>query len=73
MTDGDTLLMQAKPVGLTCHTGADTCKQRIKLIMGLSHLRNYPNPKRKADSEKLRSFFIPIESIKLQKVEEQKL
>jgi phosphoribosyl-ATP pyrophosphohydrolase/phosphoribosyl-AMP cyclohydrolase len=25
--DGDTLLVQAKPVGPTCHTGADTCWQ----------------------------------------------
>jgi len=25
--DGDTLLIQAKPVGPTCHTGADTCWQ----------------------------------------------
>ncbi|MBA4275793.1 bifunctional phosphoribosyl-AMP cyclohydrolase/phosphoribosyl-ATP diphosphatase HisIE [Flavobacterium sp.] len=25
--DGDTLLIQAKPVGQTCHTGADTCWQ----------------------------------------------
>jgi len=26
--DGDTLLIQAKPVGPTCHTGADTCWQQ---------------------------------------------
>ena len=25
--DGDTLLIQAKPIGPTCHTGADTCWQ----------------------------------------------
>ena len=27
--DGDTLLIQAKPVGPTCHTGADTCWQEV--------------------------------------------
>jgi phosphoribosyl-AMP cyclohydrolase len=47
--DGDTLLIQAKPVGPTCHTGADTCWQtEIKRIMGFTLRTNYRNPKRKS-------------------------
>lgn len=30
--DGDTLLIQAKPVGPTCHTGADTCWQEENAV-----------------------------------------
>lgn len=53
--DGDTLLIQAKPVGPTCHTGADTCwqepnKQRFGFI---STLENTIKTRREnADSEK---------------------
>lgn len=30
--DGDTLLIQAKPIGPTCHTGADTCWQEENAV-----------------------------------------
>ena len=53
--DGDTLLIQAKPVGPTCHTGADTCWQtENKSDYGfLSHLENTIKVRREnADSEK---------------------
>lgn len=53
--DGDTLLIQAKPVGPTCHTGADTCWQtENKSDFGfLSHLENTIKTRREnADSEK---------------------
>ena len=53
--DGDTLLIQAKPVGPTCHTGADTCwQEENKENFGfLSNLENTIKIRRKnADSEK---------------------
>jgi phosphoribosyl-ATP pyrophosphohydrolase/phosphoribosyl-AMP cyclohydrolase len=53
--DEDTLLIQAKPVGPTCHTGADTCWQtENKSDYGfLSHLENTIKVRREnADSEK---------------------
>ena len=53
--DGDTLLIQAKPVGSTCHTGADTCWQTVnKADYGfISQLEQTIETRReKADSEK---------------------
>jgi len=53
--DGDTLLIQAKPVGPTCHTGADTCwQEENKENFGfLSNLENTIIIRREnADSEK---------------------
>jgi phosphoribosyl-ATP pyrophosphohydrolase/phosphoribosyl-AMP cyclohydrolase len=53
--DGDTLLIQAKQVGPTCHTGADTCWQEVnKENFGfLSNLENTIKIRREnADSEK---------------------
>ncbi|MDA6071756.1 bifunctional phosphoribosyl-AMP cyclohydrolase/phosphoribosyl-ATP diphosphatase HisIE [Flavobacterium sp. AC] len=53
--DGDTLLIQAKPEGPTCHTGADTCWQEgNKESYGfLSNLENTIKIRREnADSEK---------------------
>ncbi|MNQ89301.1 Phosphoribosyl-ATP pyrophosphatase [compost metagenome] len=53
--DGDTLLIQAKPVGPTCHTGADTCwQEENKENYGfLSTLENTIKVRREnADSEK---------------------
>ncbi|MFD2942940.1 bifunctional phosphoribosyl-AMP cyclohydrolase/phosphoribosyl-ATP diphosphatase HisIE [Flavobacterium notoginsengisoli] len=53
--DGDTLLIQAKPVGPTCHTGADTCWQEPnEANYGfISHLENTIKTRREnADSEK---------------------
>ncbi|MDR7210367.1 bifunctional phosphoribosyl-AMP cyclohydrolase/phosphoribosyl-ATP diphosphatase HisIE [Flavobacterium piscis] len=53
--DGDTLLIQAKPVGPTCHTGADTCwQEENKENFGfLSSLENTIKIRREnADSEK---------------------
>lgn len=53
--DGDTLLIQAKPVGPTCHTGADTCWQtENKADYGfISQLeQTIETRKEKADSEK---------------------
>ncbi|MEP6805771.1 MAG: bifunctional phosphoribosyl-AMP cyclohydrolase/phosphoribosyl-ATP diphosphatase HisIE [Flavobacterium sp.] len=53
--DGDTLLIQAKPVGPTCHTGADTCwQEENKENYGfLSNLENTIKVRREnADSEK---------------------
>lgn len=53
--DGDTLLIQAKPVGPTCHTGADTCWQtKNKEDYGfLSNLEQTIETRREnADSEK---------------------
>lgn len=53
--DGDTLLIQVKPVGPTCHTGADTCWQtENKSDFGfLSTLENTIKTRREnADSEK---------------------
>ncbi|MFT5963921.1 MAG: phosphoribosyl-ATP pyrophosphohydrolase/phosphoribosyl-AMP cyclohydrolase [Flavobacterium sp.] len=53
--DGDTLLIQAKPVGPTCHTGADTCWQTAnKLDYGfISALEDTIElRKNNADSEK---------------------
>jgi phosphoribosyl-AMP cyclohydrolase / phosphoribosyl-ATP pyrophosphohydrolase len=53
--DGDTLLIQAKPVGPTCHTGADTCwKEENKENYGfISELENTIKIRREnADSEK---------------------
>ncbi|MGO4818277.1 bifunctional phosphoribosyl-AMP cyclohydrolase/phosphoribosyl-ATP diphosphatase HisIE [Flavobacterium sp. W22_SRS_FP1] len=53
--DGDTLLIQAKPVGPTCHTGADTCWQtENKLDYGfISALEDTIElRKNNADSEK---------------------
>jgi len=53
--DGDTLLIQAKPVGPTCHTGADTCwQEENKENYGfLSQLENTIKTRREnADSEK---------------------
>ena len=52
--DGDTLLIQANPVGPTCHTGADTCWQTPnKNSYGfISELENTIQSRReKADSE----------------------
>jgi phosphoribosyl-ATP pyrophosphohydrolase/phosphoribosyl-AMP cyclohydrolase len=48
--DGDTLLIQAKPVGPTCHTGADTCWQtENKADYGfISHLEQTIKSKRKS-------------------------
>ncbi|UUF13224.1 bifunctional phosphoribosyl-AMP cyclohydrolase/phosphoribosyl-ATP diphosphatase HisIE [Flavobacterium panici] len=53
--DGDTLLIQAKPVGPTCHTGADTCwQEENKENYGfISQLENTIKIRREnADSEK---------------------
>jgi phosphoribosyl-ATP pyrophosphohydrolase/phosphoribosyl-AMP cyclohydrolase len=53
--DGDTLLIQAKPVGPTCHTGADTCWQEPNdASYGfISQLENTIKTRREnADSEK---------------------
>lgn len=53
--DGDTLLIQAKPVGPTCHTGADTCwQEENKETYGfISSLENTIKIRREnADSEK---------------------
>ncbi|MBF4472065.1 MULTISPECIES: bifunctional phosphoribosyl-AMP cyclohydrolase/phosphoribosyl-ATP diphosphatase HisIE [Flavobacterium] len=53
--DGDTLLIQAKPVGPTCHTGADTCWQEpnAQEYGFISHLENTIKTRREnADSEK---------------------
>ncbi|CAI2768078.1 bifunctional phosphoribosyl-AMP cyclohydrolase/phosphoribosyl-ATP diphosphatase HisIE [Flavobacterium collinsii] len=53
--DGDTLLIQAKPVGPTCHTGADTCwQEENKENFGfISQLENTIKARRaNADSEK---------------------
>ena len=53
--DGDTLLIQAKPVGPTCHTGLDTCWQEPnnQEYGFLSKLENTIKTRRKnADSEK---------------------
>lgn len=53
--DGDTLLIQAKPVGPTCHTGADTCWQEPnKQSFGfISNLENTIKTRREnADFEK---------------------
>ncbi|MFD1605133.1 bifunctional phosphoribosyl-AMP cyclohydrolase/phosphoribosyl-ATP diphosphatase HisIE [Flavobacterium artemisiae] len=52
--DGDTLLIQARPVGPTCHTGADTCWQEPNdASYGfISHLENTIKTRREnADSE----------------------
>ncbi|MGO4773042.1 bifunctional phosphoribosyl-AMP cyclohydrolase/phosphoribosyl-ATP diphosphatase HisIE [Flavobacterium sp. W22_SRS_FK3] len=52
--DGDTLLIQARPVGPTCHTGADTCwQEENKESYGfLSNLENTIKIRREnADSE----------------------
>lgn len=52
--DGDTLLIQARPVGPTCHTGADTCwQEENKESYGfLSHLETTIATRREnADSE----------------------
>ncbi|QGK74058.1 bifunctional phosphoribosyl-AMP cyclohydrolase/phosphoribosyl-ATP diphosphatase HisIE [Flavobacterium sp. SLB02] len=53
--DGDTLLIQAKPVGPTCHTGADTCwQEENKENYGfISQIENTIKTRREnADSEK---------------------
>ena len=53
--DGDTLLIQAKPVGPTCHTGADTCwqEENKKNYGFISELENTIRIRREnADSEK---------------------
>jgi len=53
--DGDTLLIQAKPVGPTCHTGADTCwQEENKENFGfISTLENTIKTRREnADAEK---------------------
>ncbi|MFH7001463.1 bifunctional phosphoribosyl-AMP cyclohydrolase/phosphoribosyl-ATP diphosphatase HisIE [Flavobacterium bizetiae] len=53
--DGDTLLIQAQPVGPTCHTGADTCwQEENKENYGfISQLENTIKTRREnADSEK---------------------
>ena len=53
--DGDTLLIQAKPVGPTCHTGLDTCWQESnnQEYGFLSKLENTIKTRREnADSEK---------------------
>jgi phosphoribosyl-ATP pyrophosphohydrolase/phosphoribosyl-AMP cyclohydrolase len=50
--DGDTLLIQAKPVGPTCHTGADTCWQtENKADYGFISLSQLEKTEEKADSE----------------------
>lgn len=52
--DEDTLLIQAQPVGPTCHTGADTCWQtpNENSYGFISHLENTIQSRReKADSE----------------------
>ena len=52
--DGDTLLIQARPAGPTCHTGADTCwQEENKESYGfLSHLEKTIATRREnADSE----------------------
>ena len=53
--DGDTLLIQAKPVGSTCHTGADTCwqeenKENYGFISSLE--KTIATRRENADSEK---------------------
>ena len=53
--DGDTLLIQAKPVGPTCHTGSDTCWQEPnnQEYGFISHLEKTITTRREnADSEK---------------------
>ena len=53
--DGDTLLIQAKPVGPTCHTGADTCWQEANSTNYgfISQLESTIKKRREnADSEK---------------------
>jgi phosphoribosyl-ATP pyrophosphohydrolase/phosphoribosyl-AMP cyclohydrolase len=53
--DGDTLLIQAKPVGPTCHTGADTCwqEENRESYGFISYLENTIKTRREnADSEK---------------------
>lgn len=53
--DGDTLLIQAKPVGPTCHTGKDTCWQEpnTENYGFISSLENTIKTRREnADSEK---------------------
>ncbi len=53
--DGDTLLIQAKPVGPTCHTGSDTCWQEpnVQEYGFISQLENTIKTRREnADSEK---------------------
>jgi phosphoribosyl-ATP pyrophosphohydrolase/phosphoribosyl-AMP cyclohydrolase len=53
--DGDTLLIQAKPAGPTCHTGADTCWQEPnnQEYGFISNLENTIKTRREnADSEK---------------------
>jgi len=53
--DGDTLLIQAKPVGPTCHTGADTCWQEANFANYgfISQLESTIKMRREnADSEK---------------------
>lgn len=53
--DGDTLLIQAKPVGPTCHTGADTCWQEpnSQSFGFISNLEKIIKTRREnADSEK---------------------
>ncbi|KAF2337090.1 bifunctional phosphoribosyl-AMP cyclohydrolase/phosphoribosyl-ATP diphosphatase HisIE [Flavobacterium daemonense] len=53
--DGDTLLIQAKPAGPTCHTGADTCWQEPNNSNYgfISQLENTIKTRREnADSEK---------------------
>ena len=53
--DEDSLLIQAKPVGPTCHTGADTCWQEpnIQEYGFISNLENTIKTRREnADSEK---------------------
>ena len=53
--DGDTLLIQAKPVGPTCHTGADTCWQEpnVQEFGFISSLEKTIKTRREnADSEK---------------------
>jgi phosphoribosyl-ATP pyrophosphohydrolase/phosphoribosyl-AMP cyclohydrolase len=53
--DGDTLLIQVKPVGPTCHTGADTCwqeenKENFGFISSLE--KTIATRRENADSEK---------------------
>lgn len=53
--DGDTLLIQVKPVGPTCHTGADTCwqeenKENYGFISSLE--KTIATRRENADSEK---------------------
>ncbi|WP_300978375.1 bifunctional phosphoribosyl-AMP cyclohydrolase/phosphoribosyl-ATP diphosphatase HisIE [Flavobacterium sp.] len=53
--DGDTLLIQAKPVGPTCHTGSDTCWQEANAANYgfISQLESTITTRREnADSEK---------------------